>query len=61
MAQTDNPINSINIHLGDLLEGTVSAWGVVAEVTVIKDEVEALVVPAAVSYTHLTLPTILLV
>ena len=46
MTQTDNPINSIKIHLGDLLEGTVSAWGVVAEVTVNKDQVEALVVPA---------------
>ena len=46
MTHSETHLNSVKHHLADLLEGAVTAWDVVADVTVRKDRAEALVVVA---------------
>lgn len=44
MTQSKTHLNSVKYHLADLLEGAVTAWDVIADVTVWEDQTEALVV-----------------
>ncbi len=60
MTHSETHLNSVKHHLADLLEGAVTAWDVVADVTVRKDQAEALVVVAdgiAVLVTYRQRPT----